>query len=165
MDYKRTWNAVILNNWKTRIYYRVDLHKYRIQKRLYIHRLVAINFIPNPLNLPCVLHKDETLDKNWCLYSWEDNIFWGTHKDNTQDMIKKWRANNHWKNNHPMKWKLWKNNPSSKVVIQYNLNLEFLWEFCWLKEASLKTNTYTTSIWKCCIWKQKTAGWFIWKYK
>lgn len=42
-----------------------------------IHRLVAIAFIPNPKNLPCVDHKDN--NKQNC---WDWNLEWVTHSDN-----------------------------------------------------------------------------------
>lgn len=48
------------------------------RKTITIHRLIAIQFIPNPLNLPCVNHKDGNKKNNhvnnleWCSYS--DNI-------------------------------------------------------------------------------------------
>ena len=50
----------------------VDLCKHGIRKRYSIHRLVASAFIPNPLNLPEVNHKDEDRYNNivsnleWC---------------------------------------------------------------------------------------------------
>lgn len=82
----------------------------------YIHRLVAIHFIPNPDNLPCVCHKREYLDENWALYNGEDNLYWGTHSDNMKDMHKKWRANNHLQLKNPMKWKFWKDHPRYKNI-------------------------------------------------
>jgi len=56
------------------------------RKGLTLHRLVADLFIPNPDNLPYVCHKDD--DK---MNPHKDNLFRGTAKDNTQDMIKKGR--------------------------------------------------------------------------
>lgn len=51
------------------------------------HRLVGIYFIPNPENKPCVCHKDDDRRNNR-----KDNLFWGTHKENSQDMVKKMRV-------------------------------------------------------------------------
>ena len=50
-------------------------------KRYYktIHRLVANEFLPNPQNLPCINHKDETKTNNnvcnleWCTYKYNAN--------------------------------------------------------------------------------------------
>lgn len=43
----------------------------------YVHRLVALTYIPNPDNLPCVNHKDEHKDHNWV-----GNLEWCTSKYN-----------------------------------------------------------------------------------
>ena len=40
-------------------YLQVALYRERKQKYLLVHRLVAEAFVPNPLNLPQVNHKDE----------------------------------------------------------------------------------------------------------
>lgn len=57
-------------------------------KICYIHRLVAETFIPNPNNLPHVLHKDDNPAN-----CHKDNLFWGTHGDNMRDMFAKGRDN------------------------------------------------------------------------
>lgn len=46
-------------------------------RRAYIHRLVAEAYIPNPLNKPCVCHKD-----NNPLNNHVDNLYWGTQAEN-----------------------------------------------------------------------------------
>jgi len=43
----------------------------RAYKTNYLHRLVAVAFIPNPNNLPEVNHKDEDKSNNWI-----DNLEW-----------------------------------------------------------------------------------------
>ena len=53
-----------------------------------IHRLVAQAFLPNPNDLPVVMHKDDNPSNNHI-----NNLRWGTYKDNTQDMINKGRDN------------------------------------------------------------------------
>lgn len=63
-------------------YKRVTLRKNQKDKRgatFLVHRLVAETFIPNPLNLPCVNHKNENkIDNNvnnleWCDVRYNDN--------------------------------------------------------------------------------------------
>lgn len=60
-------------------YYRVILNKHGKKKTFIVHRLVAIAFIPNPNNYPCVNHKDETRTNNnannleWCTYKYNTN--------------------------------------------------------------------------------------------
>ena len=51
-----------------------------------IHRLVAQAFLPNPDNLLCVMHLNDTRSDNKA-----SNLKWGSHKDNTGDMYKKGR--------------------------------------------------------------------------
>ncbi len=55
----------------------ISLCKDGVCKRLKIHRLVALAFLPNPDNLPEVSHLDETRTNN-CV----DNLAWSSHKDN-----------------------------------------------------------------------------------
>lgn len=55
----------------------IPLCRNGVYKRLKIHRLVALAFIPNPDNLPEVSHLDETRTNNRV-----DNLVWSSHKDN-----------------------------------------------------------------------------------
>lgn len=47
-----------------------------------LHQLVAQVYIPNPNNKPCVCHKDNNRTHNHY-----KNLYWGTNKENTQQMV------------------------------------------------------------------------------
>lgn len=48
-----------------------------------IHRLVALHFVPNPDNLPIVLHKD-----NVKMNTYYQNLKWGTYSENNAQAIR-----------------------------------------------------------------------------
>lgn len=52
-----------------------------------LHRLIAEAHIPNPEEHPVVRHRDDNPNHNEAR-----NLVWGTHADNTQDMISRGRA-------------------------------------------------------------------------
>lgn len=54
----------------------------RKRVNVYRHRLVALAWIPNPENLPCVCHKD-----NNPLNNKVSNLYWGTQEDNVRQCI------------------------------------------------------------------------------
>src|SRR5210317_309356 len=62
----------------TRGYYRIVLCKDGKAKKYSIHRLIAINFIPNPENLPCIDHINRVRSDNRI-----ENLRWITHRDNS----------------------------------------------------------------------------------
>lgn len=66
-------------------YYYVGLRdENSVRKNLFVHRLVAQAFIPNPENLPIINHKDENPSNNtvenleWCSYSY-NNTYNNSH--------------------------------------------------------------------------------------
>lgn len=73
LNYSRTGKEKILKPCKANGYLQVYLYKEGKSKMYKIHRLVAMAFIPNPDNLPCVNHIDEDKSNN-C----EDNLEWCT---------------------------------------------------------------------------------------
>lgn len=55
--------------------------KLGIRRLAKVHRLVALAYIPNPENKPCVCHKD-----NNPLNNHVDNLYWGTQAENMSQM-------------------------------------------------------------------------------
>ena len=142
--------------WNTIYYKNVDLCKLWKRNSRNVHVLVAKAFIPNTYNKKCVCHIIESIPCN----NFVNNLFWWTSKENTIDMIKKWRSKlirNYWK------WKKSWNNPSSIKISQYTRELKFIRDWDSISEA--KSVLKITGISSCLIWKSKTAGGFIWKYK
>jgi hypothetical protein len=65
------------------------LWKHNKMKNLYVHRLVAQAFLPNPNNLPNVCHWDSDPSNNSV-----ENLYWGTQSDNLQQMVRDGRHRN-----------------------------------------------------------------------
>lgn len=125
-------------------YLRVVLSKNNERCTCSVHRLVAETFIPNPLNLPCVNHKDENKSNNhvdnleWCSVGY--NNTYGTKIENTKRKL-------------------------SKTVYQYDLSGNFIKEWIGASYASEALSINKRQICSVCNNKRKTAGGFIWKYK
>ena len=64
----------------------VTIRKDKLSYTKRIHRLVAEAYIDNPNNFPCVCHRDDNPAN--CNVN---NLFWGTHQMNTDDMVRKGR--------------------------------------------------------------------------
>lgn len=163
------WKYKIIYWWKNKKWYTSIIVGYNWNSKINktVHRLVAKHFIPNPLNLPYVCHKDETLDENWRLYNWSDNLFWWTAKDNVKDMWEKWRGKSDFIFNHPRSqlWKFWKDNKCSKSVMQFSLNWEFIKEWDCMSDIFRTLWINISNISNVCNWRLKYTGWFIWRFK
>lgn len=89
---------VILKQRISNGYYQVTLYKNHEVKAIYVHRLVAEAFIPNPDNLPQVGHKDENNFKTGddCNNN-ANNLYWCTLKENcnTPKRRERLKSNNH----------------------------------------------------------------------
>ena len=74
-------SAYSANNKGRRILKQSDNNGYKTVtingKTNYVHRLVALTFIPNPNNYPCINHKDENKSNNNV-----ENLEWCTHEYN-----------------------------------------------------------------------------------
>lgn len=125
-------------------YYRVELWKKNKKRNVLIHRLVAETFIPNLNNLPCINHIDMNR-KNNCV----SNLEWCTQKMN-------------------MKFaSLFSDNfkQRNKIIIQYDLNGNYLNEYKNINQASEINKINKGNICSCCKNIRKQAGGYIWRYK
>lgn len=78
-------------------YKRVSISKENITKRYMVHRLVAICFLSNPENKPCVNHKDGNPNNNNV-----ENLEWVTYSENERhsyDILGKINGNRKLTNN------------------------------------------------------------------
>ena len=108
-----------------------------------VHRLVAMAFIPNPLNLPQINHKDENPLNN-CV----DNLEWCDNEYN----------HNYGTRNIRQAEKL------TKKVAIYDLHMNFLSICGSILEASKLYNCDPSSITKVCKGKYKHHKNYIFKY-
>ena len=116
-------------------YHQVVLCKDGKKKDLYIHRLVAEAYIPNPDNLPQVNHKDEDKSNN-CV----ENLEWCDAKYNI---------------NYGTRTK-----KISKPVYCEELNRTFKSQVEAARELGLKQ----CNIVSCCKGRYKTTGGYHWRY-
>ena len=143
-----------------RCYWKVYLFKDGKGKTIYVHRLVAKAFIPNPKNLPEVNHKDENKlnphksNLEWCDRKYNCNF--GTLPNRMRE-----HANRRWteyienENRYGIK---------HRMVHQYDLNGNYIASYNSQKEAGLETGINKNSICDACKERALSAGGFIWTY-
>lgn len=108
-----------------------------------VHRLVALQFLPNHENKKFVNHKDGNKTNNMV-----SNLEWCSPKHNSQ---------------HAVKSGLCKSHP--KKVEQYTLDEVYIKTFNSILEASAESGANDRHISAVCRGKRKTTGGFIWKYQ
>ena len=110
-------------------------------KTVSAHVIVANAFIPNPMNKPCVNHKDH--DKtNPCAY----NLEWVTDSENV----------NYSKHLY--------DSPKKRKVDKFMLDGTFMETFDSVSEAGKSVGKPHANISACCIGTYQSAYGFIWKY-
>jgi hypothetical protein len=91
IHYKQKFLKALINN-KGYVYY--EIKRNGKNAKLYAHRAVALAYIPNPENKPCVNHIDNNpLNNN------VSNLEWCTKQENTDWMVKPGRnkRDQHWR--------------------------------------------------------------------
>lgn len=142
-------------------YYQIGLYKDGIEKRKYIHRLVAEAFIPNPDNKPTIDHIDTIPTNNHI-----ENLRWATRKENMNNPLSKINSSIAiLGEKHPLYGKFGALHHSSIPVIQYSKDGELIREYAGIREAERVTGINQGNISKACKGKYKSAGGYIWKYK
>lgn len=134
----------------TKGYKTVSLTKNGSTKTMFVHRIVAEAFLPNPSNLPLVNHKDEDKTNNFI-----DNLEWCTASYNRtygkaiERQAKKIRG---------------RESNKKIAIIQKDMSGEFLNWFDSLTKAAENVNGSTSSISAVCKGKRKTAYGYLWEY-
>ena len=106
------------------------------QRQRRVHILVAEAYVPNPNNLPIVMHLDNNkANKHYT------NLQWGTISENTKDAYDRYMAQND---------KGWDDN-QSKAVCCFNLNKELVATYGSLGEASRETGISKSVISLHCL--------------
>lgn len=135
-------------------YWVVDLYKDNVRKTWLVHRLVALAFIPNPDNLPCVNHIDS--DRANCVIS---NLEWCTASQNAKHS---YDTN---KRREKMNWKIGAENKNSKAVLMLDkISRKVLRTFDCIMDAERELGVLNNNIVNCLRGRSKTAGGYIWIY-
>lgn len=138
----------ILSLSKVQGYMHVALYKNSKQKIYKVHRLVAMAFLNNPLNLPQVNHINGKKDDNTI-----SNLEWISAKDNARHAHRIGLA-------HAQKGA---ENNRSKKVIQMSMDNKPIVIFYGMREAERVTGIGHSYISLCCRGKMKSAGGYKWK--
>ena len=134
-------------------YYFVNLLKDGKQSKMFIHRLVAMTFLPNTEKYKVVNHKDEDPSNNDV-----DNLEWCTHKYNSNYGTSKERR---------VKSTDYKalGNSRKKIVVQYDLSGRIIKEWDSAVDCSNDIGYHTSGIYACCNGRWETYKGFKWEYK
>ena len=135
-------------------YLTVNLNKKGEHKVYNVHYLVALTFIPNTNNLPCINHKDEDKYNNhvenleWCSYSYNTK-----YNNNMRKKIDTRNANN--------------SRGCEKQVYQYDLQGNFIKKWDSLKSIQRELGYKVSNISSCCLNKtyRHNAYGYKWSYK
>lgn len=140
-------------------------------------RMVAMAFIPNPENKPCVDHIDTNK-----LNDSVTNLRWVTHSENNLNEITRERyrkvglkrvfsdetrrkIGDFWRGKKLSEERKEKLREQSRIVLMLSIDGSILKEFKGASYAQKDTGIWSIHIRECCNGKRMTAGGFKWKYK
>jgi hypothetical protein len=126
-----------------------------------IHRLVAMAFLDNQNNLPCVNHKDEDKENNFVFVNKDGSVDYD--KSNLEWCTVSYNVNY---GNAAVERGLKQRNDrnKSKLTAMYTLDGNLVDIYPSAREASRLTGIPKTLIYKCCKGENKTAKGFVFKY-
>lgn len=142
-SYRGTWK-IISPGIDKHGYRHVMLHKNKIKKNFKCNRLVAMAFLPNPMCLPCVNHKDENP-----LNDHVDNLEWCSYKYNA----------NYGTRNEKIK------KAQGIKVYCFDLEGNKIKEFDCSKDAALFVGVTRANISLCCEGKRASCRGLLFSYK
>ncbi len=127
-----------------------------VKKNVFIHRLVALAFLPNPEGKRCINHIDNNPKNNNL-----ENLEWCTHKENTAWMLKCGRAK---------RTESWLNNLNKgldimrKPVVGTNISTGEEIRFDGLNEVK-RSGFQPSCVCNCCKGKQAYHKGYSWRYE
>jgi NUMOD4 motif-containing protein len=148
-------NQIKVLHTKSTGYITTSLYKEGDVSYFRVHRLVAQHFIPNPLNLPIINHKNSIRNDNRAV-----NLEWCDNSHNQLHAYKNGKI--------PSRnglGKLGKDNPCSKPVLQYDLEMNFIREWDSMADIGRETKFVKQNISKVCLGFRYQAHGYIWKFK
>lgn len=150
-------------------YLAVTLAKNKVNTKIRVHKLVAINFIPNPENKPYINHKDGNKHNNAV-----DNLEWATPKENTKHAIDYGLINcmctfeGHRHTEETKKRmresRKWGSSKYHRVISQYTKDGKFIKEWNGFVEIEKVLGYDRRNLQSCCKNKIPSAYGYIWRY-
>lgn len=131
-------------------YKKVSLWKDGKYEHLYVSRIVAEAFIPNPDNLPLVNHKDEDGTNNWVgNLEWCDRSYNATYGSSPKKKSKAFKG---------------RESEKRKAVLCFDMDGVLIEKYSSVTEAANAVNGTTANISAACKGKKKTAYGKVWAY-
>lgn len=139
----------------------VMLHKNCKGHQQQVHRLVAIAFIPNPLNKPQVNHMDCNKKNNHI-----SNLEWATQDENMHHAS----INGIFSNFNERRLRasrenlLMAINKRKRKINQYTIDGQFIKQYTSIAEAEKETGASNSRIVRCCKGERKSTHGYKWEY-